>query len=378
MHITLTANTDWYLYNFRLDLARAVRDAGHQVSMVCPPGEYVDRLRDHGFRVRTFTAPAEGFSLSGNQRALKEITKAYRALRPELVHLFTPVCVLLGSIAARRCRVPYRVAALTGLGHAFTSKGVKARVARPALRWLFRRELQRPGTAVVFQNGADRDELVAAGIVDSERCHLVRGSGVDTDVFRPQRASREAGQGIRILFASRLLREKGLEALLAAFSLVRTRHPDAVLSIAGEVYPPNPSSFTAAEVGGWARRPGVELLGHVADMPALLGRVDIVALPSWREGTPRILLEAAACGLPIVATDIPGCHGIVRDGENGFLVPVRSVEPLAECLSKLAGDAALREGFGVRGRDIALNGFSSKQVVEETLAVYQGLVGKPA
>ena len=159
-HITLTANTDWYLFNFRGDLARALRESGYRVSLVCPDGPYVKRLRDEGFEVVTFTAPSDGFSLAGNRRALREITAAYRALQPDLVHLFTPVCVLLGSIAARRCKVPYQVAALTGLGHVFTSTSLKARLAQPLLRQLFRRELGRPGTAVIFQNEADQQELI--------------------------------------------------------------------------------------------------------------------------------------------------------------------------------------------------------------------------
>ncbi len=373
MHITLTANTDWYLHNFSLDLARALRDQGHQVSMVCPPGPYVERLRDEGFRVRTFTAPKEGFSLTGNQRALKEITAAYRALRPELVHLFTPVCVLLGAIAARRCRVAYRVAALTGLGHVFTAGSAKARVARPALKWLFRRELKREGTAVVFQNSADRDELVAAGVVDPERCHLVRGSGVDVERFRPRQANRDDDE-VRILFASRLLREKGLEELLAAFALVHSEHPGTRLWIAGEPYAPNPSSFSRAEVDGWSRRPGVEVLGQVEDMPGLLAQVDIVALPSYREGTPKILLEAAACGLPIVATDIPGCQGVVEDGKSGYLMPAKSVKPLADRLVELAADPELRHRFGKRGRAIIVDQFSAEKVIADTLAVYDGLM----
>ncbi len=375
--IVLLANTDWYLWNFRLDLARALRGAGHRVGMVCPPGDYVARLRDEGFRVHTFTAPADGFSIAANRRALAEITRAFRALRPEVVHLFTPVCVLLGSMAAHRLRVPYRIAALTGLGHVFTSDSLKARAARPGLRWLFRRELSRPGTAVVFQNEADRDELVAAGVVRAGHCHLVRGSGVDPGRFQP-RAQPRGDAEVRILFASRLLREKGLHELLAAFEKVSAACPQARLWVAGEIYPPNPTSLTAEEVRALGSRPGVEFLGHVEDMPSLLGQVDIVALPSYREGTPKILLEAAACGLPIVATDIAGCRGVVQQALNGYLVPPRSVGPLADALTRLAQDPQLRIAMGREGREIVLREFSSDIVVRRTLEVYRALVSEPA
>lgn len=368
--------------------------------MVCPDGPYVPRLRDAGFAVETFSAPTDGFSLGGNRRALAGIVGAYRALSPDLVHLFTPICVMLGCIAARRLRVAYRVAALTGLGHVFTSDSLKARVVRPGLKWVFRRELGWPGTAVVFQNEGDRDELIAAGVVAAERCHLIRGSGVDVDRFRPRDRSAEAtdekakqaaeiaigesapsetgvsGDRVVLLFASRLLKEKGLTELVEAFRRVRRAHPLAELWIAGERYSPNPTSLGKREVAALARAKGVRMLGHVEDMPGLLAQADIVALPSYREGTPKILLEAAACGLPIVATDIPGCQGVVEEGESGFLVPVQSIVPLAERLGQLVGDAALRARFGQRAREIAVDGFSMERVVGETLGVYAGLTSE--
>lgn len=393
MHLTLTANTDWYLHNFRLDLARAARDAGHEVSLLCPDGPYVPRLRAGGFEVRTFAAPTDGFSVGGNRRALAEITAAYQELEPDLVHLFTPVCVLLGSMAADRLRTPYRVAALTGLGHVFTSDSAKARLARPVLRRMFQRQLGRPGTAVVFQNEGDQQELVAARVVDAARCHLIRGSGVDIERFRPREGAEdvsaetfsspgeilsadEAAPGpgrVVILFASRLLREKGLGELVEAFRAVRRAQPGAELWIAGQPYTPNPTSYGEAEAAALGEIEGVRLLGHVEDMPGLLGQVDIVALPSYREGTPKILLEAAASGLPIVATDIPGCRGVVEDGESGYLVPPRSVAPLAEALERLVSDARLRRRMGRRGRAIVEEGFSMAQVVAATLDVYGAL-----
>ncbi len=377
MHITLTANTDWYLFNFRRDLARAAVTAGHTVSLVCPGGPYAERLQGEGFEVRTYTVPGDSFSLAGNRRSLAEITAAYRELSPDLVHLHTPICVLLGSLAGSKLQVPYRVAALTGLGHVFTSESLKARMVRPGLRHVFRRELARPGTAVIFQNESDRAELVQARVVEASRTHLVRGSGVDIDRFRPrseeESASRTSDGPLRILFASRLLREKGIEELVAAFQAVRAEHPDAELWIAGEPYRPNPTSLNDSEVAALGQIPGVRVLGQVEDMPGLLAQVDIVALPSWREGTPKILLEAAACGLPIVATDIPGCQGVVEAGESGFLVPVRDVDALSQALKALVTDPERRLAFGRRGREIVERGFSTTEVNRATLAVYDQL-----
>ena len=384
MHITLTANTDWYLFNFRRDLARAAVSAGHTVSLVCPGGPYAERLQSEGFEVRTYTVPSDSFSLSGNRRSLSEITAAYQELSPDLVHLHTPICVLLGSLAGSKLQIPYRVAALTGLGHVFTSDSLKARIVRPGLRQVFRRELARPGTAVIFQNEADRAELVRARVVDASRTHLVRGSGVDMERFRPRPVASGPRSGepddgrVVIGFASRLLREKGIDELVAAFAQVRATHPNAELWIAGEPYTPNPTSLSAEEVQVLGRQDGVRLLGHVNDMPAFLAEVDIVALPSWREGTPKILLEAAACGLPIVATDIPGCQGVVEEGGSGYLVPVKDTSALAGRLASLVADPELRARFGQRGRAVVDAGFSTERVNAATLAVYETLVQSKA
>ncbi len=153
-----------------------------------------------------------------------------------------------------------------------------------------------------------------------------------------------------MLFASRLLGEKGIRELVKGFEIVRQQVPDAELWIAGKVYPPNPTSLSAAEVKDLADTPGIRVLGHQDDMLSIFDQVDIVALPSYREGTPKVLLEAAACGLPIVTTDVPGCRGVVEHGENGYLVPVKSVDPwLSGCLNWCrilicAGGLAARAG----------------------------------
>ena len=212
-------------------------------------------------------------------------------------------------------------------------------------------------------------ELIEAGVVDGRICHLIRGSGVDVEQFRPVEGQR-ADDEIRVFFASRLIAEKGINELLAAMERVRTSQPEAVLWIAGEPYAQNPTSLTAQDLERLEALPWVRTFGHVDDVERLLAQVDIVALPSYREGTPKILLEAAACGLPIVATDIAGCRGVVEQGVNGNLVPVRAVKPLAKAIGRLCADADARQRMGSKGRRIILEGFSSEIVVGRTLGVY--------
>jgi glycosyltransferase involved in cell wall biosynthesis len=201
---------------------------------------------------------------------------------------------------------------------------------------------------------------------------------VDVERFKPRgealnRTLEGATYRVVILFASRLLKEKGLTELVEAFRQVRKHHPSAELWIAGEIYPANPTSFSEAEITAMAQSEGIRLLGHVEDMPALLAKANIVALPSYREGTPKILLEAAACGLPIVATDVPGCRGVVIDGKNGYLVPTREIASLSDALGRMVADPQLRHRFGSNGRSIIEAGFSSESVVTRTLDVYATL-----
>jgi glycosyltransferase involved in cell wall biosynthesis len=177
-----------------------------------------------------------------------------------------------------------------------------------------------------------------------------------------------------VLFASRLLGEKGIRELVVAMADVVREYPNAVLWVAGEPYAQNPTSLTDHDLQMMGKQPWVKLFGHVDDMLPLLHGSDIVALPSYREGTPKILLEAASCALPIVATDIPGCRGVVEDGENGYLVSVKDSVELSKALLKLCRDASLRKAMGEKGREIILQDFTSEIVIRKTLAVYQSLL----
>jgi glycosyltransferase involved in cell wall biosynthesis len=367
--IALLANTDWYLANFRRELARAARDQGAEVHCIAPAGKYLDWLGAQGFHVHALDLGAGSFSLRENHRSYQHLLALYRDIQPDLVHHFTPRCVVLGSLAAGKTGVRRVVNALTGLGHVFTSDSLKSRLARPVMRQLLKKSLMGAGRVVIFQNQADLDEVCAAGLVQPGQCRLIRGSGVDPEQFAPAARARP-DEEVRVLFASRLLVEKGIHELVEAMQQVVRHFPHARLWIAGQPYAQNPTSLSNADVLALGELPFVRLLGHVDDIETWLGQVDIVALPSYREGTPKILLEAAACALPIVATDIAGCRGVVEDGVNGFLAAPRDSAGLVEPLLNLVRDAQMRKEMGRRGREIILNGFTSEQVTRATLDVY--------
>jgi len=372
--ILLFANTDWYLYNFRLSLARKLRDEGWQVVLVAPSGPYGSKLSALGFDFIPFDFSTKSTNPLSELAVVWRLMKLYRAQRPTLVHHFTIKCVLYGTLAARCAGVRGIVNAVTGLGHIFTDPGGKARLLRPLVRGMYKAMLAGERVRVIFQNSENRAYFTDTGLVAARRSALIRGSGVDCEFFKPALPGEvKPGAVLKILFASRILREKGVFELAQAFADLRQTFPALRLQLAGDIYPGNPSSLTAAELQQLGEQPGVELLGHVDGMKPLLEQADIVVLPSYAEGTPRILIEAAAMARPIVATDIAGCRGLVEDGVNGLLVPVKNADALMQALERLVQDADLRLRYGQSGREIVLREFDEKIVLDKTFAVYREL-----
>lgn len=370
MKFLLFANTDWYLYNFRRSLAQRLRQEGHEVVLVSPPGAYGPRLGELGFRWLPFDFSTRSTNPLAEICVLYRLWRLYRRECPDLCHHFTIKCVLYGSIAAHLAGVPRVVNAVTGLGHIFTDEGLKARLLRPLVRSLYRFALGGRWTRVIFQNQEDRDYFVGFGLIEPTHTYLIRGSGVDTNYFAPKAIDKEPGDSVNILFASRLIREKGVFELLYAMRQLRGIQPKVRLIIAGDIYPGNPSSLSESDLISFWSEENVEYRGHIDDIRGLIEEADVVILPSYREGTPRILIEAASMGKPIIATDIAGCRGLVVDGENGLLVPVKTIGPLVDSISALTVDHDLRNRMGRASREIVLKGFDERIVLEMTMSVY--------
>lgn len=378
MKVLLFANTDWYLYNFRRSLAAELRGAGFDVLLVSPPGAYGQRLRDFGFR--WLPAPMERRSLNPVREfaLLRWLTRLMVDEDIHLVHGFTIKCAIYGSLAgrmaARRGRDPGRVNAMAGMGYVFTSNDVRARLLRPVVRGLIRLALDGENARLILQNADDVALFTRAGLVDPARVRLIRGSGVDCSRFTPAPPPTGSRARMRVLFAARLLWDKGVAEFVEAVRLLRSRGRDIEFLVAGDPDPGNPASVPAAIVRGWSEQGLLEWLGHVDDMPGLLRTVDLVVLPSYREGLPKTLIEAGACGLPLVTTDVPGCREVVTDGVDGLLVPARDAPALAAAIAQLHDDADLRLRLGSAARKRALSEFNERIVLERTIGVYRELL----
>jgi glycosyltransferase involved in cell wall biosynthesis len=375
--VILFANTDWYLYNFRFSLACALRDLGHDVVLLSPPGEYGPKLRTLGFRWEP--APMARRSLN----PLRELTlvmwlvRFLRREQPDLVHGFTIKCAVYGSLSARLAGVAARVNAVAGMGYVFTSRDLKARVLRPVVRSVMSMAMSCKGSIVILQNPDDLRLFREANIVDESAIRVIKGSGVNMSRFnpRPEAAEPCEGEPLRVVLAGRLLWDKGIAEYVHAARVLKSEGRSVRCILAGAPDPGNPASVDEASLQGWIKEGLVEWLGHVSDMPKLFAQTDVAVLPSYREGLPKSMIEAAACALPLIITDAPGCREVVSiNGEEGLIVPVRDGNALADAIRLLDDDRALARKLGHAARQKALREFDERIVIERTLAVYRELL----
>jgi len=374
LKVILFANTDWYLYNFRLPFAHYLRERNFEVVMLSPHGTYGALLEAQGFRWISLTMNRRSLNPCRELGLVRRISAVYASEKPDIVHHFTIKPVVYGSLIARWHGIQRSVNAVTGMGHVFTDDGYKARLLRPLVRSLMKAALGGQGSRLILQNKHDVETFVGAELSTREQTRLIMGSGVDTNRFRPTSGMR-GRSGMRVLLASRLLWDKGIREYMEAARIIRNQGLKIEFLLAGSPDPGNPGSVTPAEAASWQQTGVVTYLGHVSDMPRLLSAIDAVVLPSYYgEGVPRCLLEAAASGLPIVTTSEPGCREIVEDGENGLLVPARDAEALAAAIRLLHDEPAERLRMGAAGREKVLREFDQQIVFEKTFSLYQELL----
>lgn len=358
-----------FFVSHRLAIALAARDAGYEVHVATAPGSGTREIVRHGFVHHAVPMSRSGGNPVNEVRAFGALLALMRRLRPRLVHLVTIKPVLYGGIAARLSKVPGIVVAISGLGHVFTSGGRRARLMRSALAPFYRFAMGHRNTRVIFQNATDREAL--AKIARLPEAETTRGSGVDLERYRYE---PEPGPPLTVVFASRLIKAKGAADFVRAARLLRQRGHAARFLLAGSLDPGNPATVTEDQLETWRLEGVVEIVGHHADIPALFAGAHIVVLPSYYgEGVPKVLLEAAACGRPVVTTDHPGCRDAVEANVTALLVPVRDAAGLAAAIERLLFDAGLRQAMGAAGRRMAEREFGIEGVVRRHLRIYHAL-----
>lgn len=361
---------DWYFCSHRLPLARAAIAAGFEVAVAC-------RVREHGEAIRAAGIRLHPLSLQRSSRnpwreivAIREIAALYHREGPNIVHHVALKPVLYGALAARLAGLPLVVNALAGMGYVFTSDKPAARLLRPLITLAFRVLLRRG--RIILQNPDDRAALLETGIARPEQIVLIRGAGVDTRQFF---ATEEPDSPLPlVVLPARMLWDKGIAEFVEAARILREQNVKVRFLLAGERDPDNPAAIPAERLQSWRDAGVVEWPGRVDDMATLFSQSTLVCLPSYREGLPKALLEAAACQRALVATDVPGCREIVRHGHNGLLVPARDGKTLAEAIRRLLEDPALRRTMARRSREMVEQEFSIERITSETIALYREML----
>lgn len=376
MKFLLLATYDWYMYNFKLPIAEELREKGHEVVLVTPSGEYVEKMESNGYRVREWWLDRHSMNPLKEARAVLHLLLIYAQERPSIAHHFTAKGILYGSIVATLTGTSSVVNAVTGGASAFGNVISKTNVVYRGVQWGLKRLFQfvLAGTEVIFQNPDDLESFVNQRLVVEERCYLIKGSGVDLTSFQP---APEPEGTPKILLAGRLLWNKGVGEFVEASRILSREGRHARFVLVGDTDSSNPMSVSEGQIAEWEQEDLVEWWGFQEDMPAVFAQTHIVCSPSYyREGVPKVLIEAAACERPIVTTDMPGCREIVRDEVNGLLVPPEDSQALASALSELLESAKRRQEMGARGREIVREEFSVEQVVTETMSVYKEVAEK--
>jgi glycosyltransferase involved in cell wall biosynthesis len=364
---------DWYFCSHRLPIAREAKRRGYDVMVATHVDRHREQILDEGFGLIPLKMRRCGTEVFEELSSVLEVIGIYRRERPDIVHHVAMKPMLYGSFAAKIAGVPRVVNAPTGLGFVFVSLRPKARLLRMVIGSGFKMFLSRQGSRLIIQNRDDRSMFIRSRFIREDLIRMIRGSGVDTDVFRP--AHRQCSPPV-IALVSRMLWDKGVGEFVGAAQLLKNRGVEGRFVLVGDSDSENPNGVPRPALMEWDRQRAIEWWGRRDNMAETYGQVSIACLPSYREGLPKSLLEAAACGLPIVTTDVPGCREVVRQGENGLLVPVKSTVELADALQALIENQELREKMGIRGREIALNEFAEKKVVDQTMAVYGELFGR--
>ena len=369
--VLLVAHWDWVLFNFRLPLAAGLRSAGFDVTLVCPRGSYTERLENAGYQVLHWPVNRRGTNPVAECGSVARLRSIYATLRPQVVHHFTIKPNFYGSLAAivMNGGRPKVINTFTGLGF-FFSNHRKAGLMRAALFPMLKAALGRRTNWTVFQNQSDLDKFVRYGLSRSDRVRLIPGSGVDTERFRPVDHRSDRGRVPVVLTGARLLWDKGIGDIVEAARILRQRGHRVEFVVAGASDEGNMAAIPTTRIEEWKSEGLVRFPGHQEDMRSLLHSSDIALLPSYHEGLPRFLLEASACGLPLIATDIPGCRAIVDDGVNGLVVPVRTPAAIADAVGRVLQEPKLAARLGQAGREKVKRSYSEERVVSEYLALY--------
>ncbi|MEK9628599.1 MAG: glycosyltransferase family 4 protein [Nitrospinota bacterium] len=362
---------DWYFWSHRRSLAKAAQKAGFSVTIITRVNKYKDLIENEGFHLIPIKLVRSSKNLFSEFSSFLEIYKIYRREKPDIVHHVALKPILYGTWAARFARVPCIVNLFAGVTTKFHADKWKSIILQKVVNLVFRLGFAGGKAYAVFQNAFDRQSFLDKGILKEKSTGLISGSGVD--IYRFKDTPEPTGTPLVIL-ASRMLWDKGVGEFVEAAKMLKKEGVNCRMLLVGSPDPENPDPLPSTLIEKWQSEGVVEWWENRDDMPEVFSKANIVCLPSYHEGCPKVLIEAASCGRAIVTTDVAGCREVVRHNENGLLVPVKNPIALAESIKLLVQSPEKRAQMGKKGREIAVEKFSEEKVINKTLEVYNMLL----
>ncbi|WP_073957382.1 glycosyltransferase family 4 protein [Thalassospira sp. TSL5-1] len=372
--LLFVCSEDWYFVSHRMALARAAQVRGWEIVVACRKNQAAEMLQTEGFKIIDLNIARGGLSPVASLKTVCHLISIFRREKPDVIVNVAIQCVILSTLAGLLSGARRIVNMVTGLGFIFVSNGRKAKIIRSIVRGVLRFYARFKSVQVIVQNGDD-EELMASLGFRRANLSLIRGSGVDMQKYFPagEVESREvAKQSKTAIFVARMLWSKGLGELIAAIRLLAEKGVHYRFLLVGDVDLANPDSATVNDLETWQKEGLVEWLGKRSDIPALLQGADLAVLPSWREGLPKSLIEAAACRLAMVATDVPGCREIVRHNDTGLLVKLGDAQALADAIERLMENNEFRNNCANNAYALVEKELCDAVVVQKTLKVIEG------
>ena len=361
-------NVDWFFISHRLPIALAAKKEGYEVHIGCGITDKQEYLENLGLVVHPLNLSRGSTGIVQEFKSFIAIKKKLKSINPDIVHFVTIKPVLYGGIASRIIGIKNKVFAISGLGYVFTSDSLKTSILRAFIIQLYKIALGGRNSKVIVQNTNDRDILSKYKIIKKEQEILIRGSGVDLETY----VYREEPIGIpNVVMAARLLKDKGVLEFIEAAKILLHKGINAKFILYGDIDEHNPASLNTNELKHIKEESIIEVHGFVSNISEVFSKANIVVLPSYREGLPKVLIEAAACGRPVVTTDVPGCRDAIEVNKTGILVKVKDSQLLANAIKKLIENKNLRVDMGKAGRELAEKEFSIKKVINTHLDIYR-------
>jgi len=359
---------DWYFYSHRLPIAREAFNKGFKVVVATRINKHEDLIKSEGFELYPISINRGSLNPLSDLKTIFSLYKCYKKYNPDIVHQVAIKPVIYGTIVARLFGSIKIINAITGLGFVFVSDSIKAKIIRFFVHKMFRSLFSIKNLSLILQNKDDLNYFVTNNLMDENRISVIRGSGVNIETFVNSKIKKPIQP--TIMLASRMLWDKGVGEFAKAAKIIKEQRLNVRFVLVGGTDSKNPSSISINQINEWTSSGVLEYWGKRADMVNVLNQSSIVCLPSYREGLPKVLLEAASCEKPIIATNVPGCREIVRAGENGILVEPKDVESIEKAIKYLVENPKEIEKMGKKGRQIVVENFSEKIVVSETLKLY--------